>query len=101
MSVNKIVNSGFGVGGAYGTPTTIGLAPTSTLSITSSLVGEYHALVSAGGFTGIKIQAVSTTNSVTGTYDLLNGSPGKVWLDGVSCNLVNTTTSVTILFLQT
>ena len=97
-SPQKIVAPGFGIGSVYGTPTTIGLAATSTLSITSALVGEYSA---TGIVTGVQLNAVSTTNSVTLTASLLNGAPGRVFLDGSSCFLVNTTTSVTILFIGT
>lgn len=94
----KIVNPGFGVGGVFGTPTTIALAPTSTLSITSSLVGEYWV---TGLVTGTSLAAVSTTNSVTGTFTLLNGAPGRAFLDGVSCFLVNTTTSINVIVIGT
>lgn len=96
MSTNKMVVQGFGTGAAYGTPTTIGLAPTSTLSITSSLVGMYAV---TGLATGVNLSAVSTANGVTGTYQVLNGAPGFAWLDGVSNFAVNTTTSVTLVLI--
>lgn len=94
----KLVSPGFGVGTLYGTPTTIGLAPTSTLSITSSLVGEYFV---AGLVTGVNLSLVSTTNGVTDTIKVLDGAPGRALLDGVSAFLVNTTTSVTIKVIGT
>ncbi len=97
-SAQKIVSQGFGVGSMYGTPTTIGLAPTSTLSITSSLVGEYCI---AGIATGVNVSSVSTSNGVTDTIKIIDGAPGRVLLDGVSNFLVNTTTSVTIKFIGT
>lgn len=93
MSTNKMIVQGFGTGAVYGTPTTIGLAPTSTLSITSSLVGMYHI---TGLATGVNLTLVSTGNGVTDTIQILNGAPGMAFLDGVSAFLVNTTTSVTI-----
>lgn len=94
----KLVAPGFGVGTVYGTPTTIGLAPTSTLSITSALVGEYAV---TGIVTGVNLSQVSTSNGVTGTYLALSGAPGRAFLDGVSNFLVNTTTSATIVFIGT
>lgn len=94
----KMVVPGFGVGTVYGTPVTIGLAPTSTLSITSALVGEYTL---AGIVAGVNVSSVSTANGVTDTILALNGAPGRVFLDGVSNFLVNTTTSVTIKIFGT
>ena len=97
-SPQKMIVPGFGIGAVYGTPTTIGLAANSTLSITSSLVGEYHF---TGIVTGVQLKAVSTTNGVTLTASLLDGAPGRALVDGSSCFLVNTTTSVTILAIGT
>lgn len=93
---NKLNIQGFGVGTVYGTPTTVALAETSTLSITSSLVGNYHV---AGVVAGIAVRSVSTTNGVTGSYAILSGAPGTAFLDGVSNFLVNTTTSVNVTFI--
>ena len=93
---NKLITQGFGTGAVYGTPVTIGLAQTSTLSITASLVGEYQV---TGLATGANLIATSTANGVTGTYTILSGAPGRTFLDGVSNFLVNTTTSVTIVFI--
>lgn len=95
----KLTVPGFGVGSFYGTPTTIGVAPTSTLSITSALVGDYLATV--GMVAGINLISVSTTNGVTLTVTALAAAPGRVVLDGVSNFLVNTTTSVSVLFIGT
>ena len=92
----KILTPGFGTGGCFGTPTTIALAQTSTLSITSSLLGDFAA---TGVVTGIQLNYVSTTNGVTGTFTVLNGAPGQVALDGISGFLVNTTTSVNIVLI--
>ncbi len=94
----KLIVPGFGIGTNYGTPTTVALDATKTLSITSALVGEYQV---TGIVTGVQLKAVSTTNSVTLTASLLDGAPGRAFLDGQSCFLVNTTTSVTILFIGT
>lgn len=93
MSTNKMIVRGFGTGSVYGTPTTIALDSTTTISITSSLVGMYHV---TGLATGVNVSAVSTANAVTDTILILNGAPGMAFLDGVSNFLVNTTTSVTI-----
>jgi hypothetical protein len=97
-NAQKLVVPGFGVGTMYGTPVTIGLAPTSTLSITSSLVGEYAV---TGLAAGVNLSSVSTANGVTDTIQILNGAPGRALLDGVSNFLVNTTTSVTIKIIGT
>src|SRR5947207_13046501 len=88
MSTNKLIVQGFGTGAVYGTPTTIGLAPTSTLSITSSLVGMYHL---TGLVTGVSLTLVSTANAVTGTYTILSGPPGHAFLHGPSALLVRRT----------
>ena len=98
MSTNKMVVPGFGIGTAYGVPTTIALNSTQTLSVTSALVGAYHV---TGLATGIGLSLVSTSNGVTGTYAILTGAPGKVWLDGTSAFLTTTTTSVNIVFIAT
>lgn len=97
MSANKMVVPGFGTGTSFGTPTTVALAQTSTLSITASLVGDFYV---TGIVTGTSLSLVSTTNSVTGTFSVLNGAPGRAWLDGVSAFAVNTTTSVNLVFIQ-
>jgi hypothetical protein len=96
MSTNRINTPGFGVGASFGIPTTLGLAPTSTLSITSGLVGSYYA---TGLVTGTNLTLVSTSNGVTGTYTILSGAPGHVWLDGASAFAVSTTTSVSLVFI--
>lgn len=93
---NRMITQGFGTGAVYGTPVTLGLAATSTLSITASLVGEYQA---TGLVTGTSLIAASTANGVTGTYTILSAAPGRVFLDGVSNFLVNTTTSVSIVMI--
>ena len=97
MSANKLLVPGFGIGAAFGVPTTVGLAPTSTLSITSAIVGQYAV---TGLATGVQLKQLSTSNGVTGTWTLLEGAPGRVLLDGQSAVLVNTTTSVSIVFIQ-
>lgn len=98
MSTNKMVVPGFGIGASFGTPTTIALDSTSTISVTSALVGSYYV---TGIATGVQLRLASTSNGVTGSYSVLNGAPGHVWLDGVSAFLVNTTTSVSIVAIGT
>ena len=98
MSQQKLIVPGFGIGAVFGSPTTLGLAPTSTLSITSGLVGQYHVASVAAGIT---LQYQSTTNGVTATYALLAGAPGRIFLDGQSCFAVSTTTSVSLVFINT
>lgn len=101
MSGNKMIVPGFGIGSCYGTPITLGLAPTSTLTLTGTVLpaGQYHML---GLVAGITLNLVSTTNSITGTFAVLSAAPGRLSpYDGVSGTLVSTTTSVTILALAT
>jgi len=95
MSQNKLIVPGFGIGSVFGVPVTVGLAATSTLSITASLVGQYAV---SGIVTGIQLNQISTSSGVTGTYSILNGAPGRVFLDGQSGFLVNTTTTASIVF---
>lgn len=95
---NKLIVQGFGPGSTYGTPTTIALAQTSTLSVTSSLTGEYCM---TGLVAGVSLTQISTTNGVTGTFTVLSAAPGRVFLDGASNFLVNTTTSVNIVVIGT
>lgn len=97
-STQKIIVQGFGTGSVYGTPTTIALDSTKTLSITSSLVGEYAL---TGLVAGITLTQVSTANGVTGTFTVLSAAPGRAFLDGVSNFLVSTTTSVNIVVIGT
>lgn len=98
MSQQKMIVPGFGVGACFGVPTTLGLAPTSTLSITAGLVGQYHV---ASVATGITLQYQSTTGGVTATWAVLAGAPGRLFLDGVSMFAVSTTTSVSLVFINT
>lgn len=93
MATNKMIVQGFGTGAVYGTPTTIAMDSTKTLSITSALVGMYHM---SGFATGVSLNLVSTANGVTDTIKILDGTSGMAFLDGVSAFLVSTTTSVTI-----
>jgi len=101
MSANKMIVPGFGIGSCYGTPITIALAQTSTVTLTGTVLpaGQYFV---TGIATGVSMNLVSTTNGVTGTYSILSGAPGKVDpYDGVSGTLVNTTTSVSIVAIAT
>lgn len=96
MSVMKMVVPGFGVGSYYGTPTTIALAQTSTVTLTGTVLpaGQY---MFTGFVTGTSFNLVSTANGVTGTFGILSGVNGVVFYDGASGTLVSTTTSVNIV----
>ena len=98
MSTEKMGVPGFGIGAFNGTPTTVGLAATSTITMTgtSYLMGQYFV---TGLATGANVSMVSTTNAVTGTWIVLNGAPGYLVHDGASGRLINTTTSQTIVFI--
>ena len=102
MSDQKLIVPGFGIGTVFGVPTTVGLAPTSTLSIantaTTTVVPRGFCMAT-GIVTGVQLQAVSTTNGVTGTWNILNGAPGAFFNGGSTMQLVNTTTSATIVFI--
>ncbi len=96
MSANKIVSQGFGTGSFYGTPNTIALDSTSTITLTGTVMpaGQY---LFTGFATGVSLKLASTANGVTGTYTILTGSMGGyVPYDGASGTLTNTTTSVNI-----
>ena len=98
MSGQKMVVPGFGIGTFYGTPSTIALDSTKTTTLTGTVLpaGQYQV---AGMVTGVNISLVSTSNGVTGTYKILDGSQGDIAYDGVSGVLINTTTSATIVFI--
>lgn len=100
MSVNKMVVPGFGVGTFYGTPVTLGVAPTSTLTLTGTVLpaGAWHI---TGMATGITLNYVSTTNAVTGTIAILSGANGHIIYDGASGTIASTTTSVSIVAVGT
>ncbi len=98
MSGQKMVVPGFGIGTFYGTPTTIALDSTKTTTLTGTVLVANNYQV-AGLVTGVNISAVSTSNGVTGTYILLNGTPGDFTHDGASNVLINTTTSVNVVFI--
>lgn len=98
MSLNRIVNPGFGFGQAFGTPVTVGVAATSTVNLTGTVlpVGQYFA---TGLVAGTRLELVSTSNGVTGTWTVLSASPGFFLNDGSSARVVNTTTTVSIVFI--
>lgn len=95
MSTNKMIVPGFGTGAAYGTPRTIALDSTSTVTLTGTVLPAGQYMV-AGLATGVQLKIGSASNGVTETFTALEGTPGFVLYDGVSGLLVNTTTSVTI-----
>lgn len=98
MAANKLVVPGFGIGTCFGTPVTRALDSTSTVTLTGTVLpsGNYLA---TGFVTGVNLSLLSTTNGVTGTWLVLNGAPGHYFHDGTTGKLVNTTTSVSIVFI--
>lgn len=100
MSVNKLVYPGFGVGTFYGTPTTLGVAPTSTLTLTGTVLpaGAWHITGMAAGLT---LNYVSTTNGFTATIAILSGVNGHIIYDGASGTIASTTTSVSVVAIGT
>ena len=95
MSANKFGVPGFGVGQFYGTPTTIALDSTSTVTLTGTVLPAGQYMV-AGLAAGVSLKIGSGSNGVTETFTILEGAPGFIVYDGASGRLVNTTTSVTI-----
>ena len=95
MSANKLITPGFGIGQFYGTPTTIALDSTSTVTLTGTVLpaGQY---MFTGLATGVQLKIGSAANGVTETFSVLDGTQGFIVYDGVNGMLVNTTTSVTI-----
>jgi len=88
MSVNKILNPGFGVGQAFGTPTTISITGTSTLSS-----GQWFVASNVAGTVGVQIQMSSTSNGVTGTWTIGQMNDGGfVVSDGTSVQMIGTAT---------
>lgn len=101
MSSQKIINPGFGIGSAYGTPLTVAVAQTSTVALTSNstttVIPTGWSIIAGGMAAGISIVGVSTTNGVTGTWTIMSGATaGPIWSDGASLSVVNTTTSVAL-----
>lgn len=95
MSANKFGIPGFGIGQLYGSPTTIALAETSTVTLTGTVLPAGQYMVT-GIATGVQLKIGSATNGVTETFSVLDGAPGFILYDGVNGMLINTTTSVTI-----
>ena len=95
MSANKFGVPGFGVGQFYGTPTTIALDSTSTVTLTGTVLPSGQYMV-AGLAAGVSLKIGSGSNGVTETFTILEGAPGFIGYDGVNGMLINTTTSVTI-----
>jgi hypothetical protein len=95
MSANKMIVPGFGTGSVYGTPRTIALDATATVTLTGTVLPAGQYMV-AGIATGVQLKIGSGTNGVTETFSALDGAPGFIVYDGVNGRLVNTTTSVTI-----
>lgn len=93
MSVNKILSAGFGPGGSFGTPTTTSVTGTYLVAAGQWMV----AGLTAAATTGVFIQAVSTSNGVTGTWGLSQANQGGFFMsDGSSIGLVGTATIVII-----
>ena len=101
MSINKMLIPGFGIGAGFGVPYTVGVAPTSTVTLTGTVLpaGQYYVTGLATGV-NVALWSTSTPSAVTGTWQILNGVPGMMVHDGSSANIVNTTTSVTVVFIS-
>lgn len=100
MSEQKLVVPGFGVGTYYGTNLTRPLDSSSTVTLTGTVLPAGQYMVT-GLVTGTSLKLASTTNGVTGTWVVLSNAPGGLAYDGSSGTLVSSTTSVSIIFIQT
>ena len=95
MALDTMIVPGFGYGNYYGVPTTVGLAATSTYTISTGLW-----LVANGMATGVNAQYYD--GNVTATYTVQAGAGNSLWMmsDGANALLANTTTSVTIRLIN-
>ena len=96
MSVNKIINPGFGIGNAYGTPFNATIAG-NTITFTSSSNTYLGQFFISGVTLSVAINAVSTSNGVTGTYAVLSGAPGYVVMDNTSFTGVSAATATLVI----
>lgn len=99
MAANKLVVPGFGIGTCFGVPYTKALDSTSTITLTGTVLPSGNYIVT-GLVTGANVSLFSTANGVTLTAIALSGAPGHLFHDGSSAKLINTTTSINVLFIQ-
>jgi len=96
MSVNKILNPGFGIGNAYGTPFNVTVAG-NTITLTSTASTYTGQFYMTGVTAGVNVNAQSTSNGVTGTYAVLSGAAGIVVMDNTSFNIQSAATATIVL----
>lgn len=97
MSQSAIGLPGFGIGAHFGTPVTIASASSTTVNITGAayITTQYMfgiggtALAAGNDAALIALQAVTTSNGVTGTYNVSTGAGGTFWNDNTSFRVAN------------
>lgn len=108
MSINAFGQPGFGIGAHFGTPTTVGVASSTTVNITGAayINTQYMFAINTGAVAGndaalVALQAVSTTNGVTATYAISTGAGATFWNDNSSFRIQNlSSVSVNICLIQ-
>ena len=95
MALDTMIVPGFGIGNYYGSAITVGVAATSTYTISAGLYAVCNGMA-----TGVNL--TYSDSSVTATYTVLAGAGNNTWMmsDGASAMIQNTTTSVTIRLIQ-
>ena len=100
MSVQKIINPGFGIGAALGTPTTLTVGATTTVNLTSAN-SPIGVMMSSGMVAGQTLAYYSTTNGVTASWTVGVGAVWPtVWNDGGSLQVISTTTAANITLIS-
>lgn len=96
MSINAFGQPGFGIGAHFGTPVTVACASSTTVNITGAayINTQYMFAINTGAVAGndaalIALQAVSTSNGVTGTFALSTGAGAVFWNDNTSFRVQN------------
>src|SRR5260221_13959902 len=108
MSLDKIGQPGFGIGAFYGVPITVGVATSTSVTITGTAYSTTQYLIALSGTTPstvdnnlIRFEAVTTNGGVTGTYMLCNSYGANFYNDQQSFRAVNlSSVSVSIVLLS-
>lgn len=95
MSMQKIINPGFGVGSFFGVPTTVAVAETSTVTLTGTAYVTGGQMLS-GMAAGVNLVWGSASNGITQTSIIMVGTGGWFVNDNASFRITNTTTSVQV-----
>lgn len=107
MSLNRFGPPGFGIGAYYGVPVTVGVASSTSVTITGTAYATTQYLIGVSGtLIGvdnalIRFEAVTTTGGVTGTYVISSAYGGNFYNDNQSFRVNNlSSVSVSIVLIQ-